>query len=210
MAAGKMMPLVLVGGAALLMMGGKKKKKTAAKSDEGAPYTPTYEEDEYEPAPYVPPSPAPKPSTPSRPAGNPPRGSEYDEAYWGSTPDERLTSIRQHFADLGYMVEVGPYPMNILGPKGSVEMKNIDGTLGKLGGQDDKSDATVKKFQHDYNVVSRLNKAEKIYAQSMGGLSEDGFVGPYVLNALRYAKEGLPGGKTWPDLLLMAKNKGIS
>src|SRR5690606_35327390 len=141
------------------------------------PYAPSYDD---EPSPYTPPAPVPKPSSdPSRPSGNPPRGSEYDPDYWGSTEEERLISIRQHFADLGYPVEIGPYPMNLLGPKGTVEMQNIDGTMGKLGGKDDSKNAIVEKFQKDYNIISRLNKAEKVYSQSMGGLSVDGFVGPY-------------------------------
>lgn len=208
MAGKSAMPLLLVAGGAALLLGGKKKKKktTTGGGEEPTPYQP--EEEEIEP--YIPPSPAPKPQTPSRPAGNPPGGDSYDGDYWGATGDERLISIRQHFVDLGYPVEVGPWPMNILGPKGNVELTNIDKTKGKLGGGDDVPNATVKKFQHEYNMVSRLNKAEKLYAQSMGGLDEDGYVGPYTLNGLRYAVDNLPGGKTWNDLLLMATNKGIA
>lgn len=205
-------PLVLGAGAlALIMMGGKRKKKTSSSGSDGV-YTPEYGGDGGDGAvPYIPPTPQKKSdSTPSRPSGNPPRGSDYDDSYWGSNLDEQLISIRQHFASLGYPVEIGPWPMNILGPKGSVELENIDGTKGKLGGGDDKPDSIVRKFQREYNLVSRLNKAEKIFSQSLGGLDEDGFVGPYVLNALRYLKEAMPGGKTWPDLLLTAANKGIS
>ena len=208
MAGKSAMPLLLAAGGAALLLSGKKKKKKKTANGGAEPYTPP--ENGEEEIPYIPPSPAPKPQTPSRPAGNPPRGDQYDGEYWGSTTPERLMGIRQHFVDLGYPVQVSPHPMNILGPKGNFELENIDGTMGKLGGDDDKPNATVKKFQHEYNMVSRLNKAEKIYPQAMGGLDEDGAVGPYTLNGLRFAKEGLPGGKTWSDLLMMATNKGIA
>lgn len=206
MAGKSVMPLLLAAGGAALLLGGKKKKKKTTENGE-APYESTPSD---EPTPYIPPTPAPKPTTPTRPAGNPPRGDSYDGNYWGATPDERLKGIRQHFVDLGYQVQVIPHPMNFLGPKGGTELVNTDGSKGKLGGGDDDPNATVKRFQHEYNMVSRLNKADKIYSQSMGGLDEDGMVGPYTLNGLRYAKEGLPGGKTWNDLLLMATNKGIT
>ena len=200
--------LVLAGGAALLLSGKKKKKK--AKAAEPEPYEPSTDE----PEPYDVPIPTPKPApSPTRPAGNPPGGDRYDPAYWGSTTDERLESIRRHFVELGYQVEVGAWPMNIVGPKGKdvmPVMENTDGTMGKPGGGDDTANPTVKEFQHNYNMVSRLNRAEKIYSVNMGGLGEDGYVGPYTLNGLRTAVEGLPGGKLWSDLILQATNKGIS
>jgi len=213
--AGKGLPLILAGGAALLLMGGKKKKSTKKAptgNGNGGGATP-YEEipPGEEPEPYTP-APAPKPkSDPSRPAGSPPRGNNYDGAYWGSTTKERLEGIRRHFAQLGYPVDVVPYPMNILGPKGTMEMQNYDGTAGKLGGDDDQPEPVVRELQHDYNRISRLNKAEKFTQSNMGGLDEDGAVGPYTLNGLRHAKEvEKASGKSWDDLLLMAKNKGIA
>lgn len=204
-------PLLLLAGGAALLMTGKKKKKSTGKT------TPSYDDlpaDDFpEPDPYIPPSAPPKPPTPSRPSGNPPRGDGYDGAYWGSTSEERLISIRQHFRDLGYNVEIGPWPMNKLGPKGTVELENKDGTKGKLGGDDDQANAVVEDFQGNWNQVSRLNKAEKIFAASMGGLNKDGLVGPYTLNGLRYAVEqinaGLSQGKKWQDLVQMAVLKGI-
>lgn len=194
------LPLILGAGAIALIATGKKKKKTKSSDvpDEPPPYIPD-----------LPPAPKPKPDS-KRPSGNPPRGDSYDGNYWGSNSEERLASIRQHFVELGYQVEVGPWPMNELGPKGTVELKNKSGSMGKLGGDDDKPNATVARFQRDYNIVSRLNKAEKIYPQSMGGLADDGLVGPYTLNGLRFAVEELPGGKKWKDLLQQAALKGIT
>lgn len=200
------MPLLLGLGAAALLLSGKKKKSAAP-----APAEPEYiPEEEDEVLPYDPaPAPAPAPKDSSKPSGNPPRGETYDDAYWGANRNDQLANIRKHIADLGYPVEVIPYPMNILGPEGSVSMINYDQTAGKLGGGDDLPSADVRTFQHDYNVVSRLNSAEKIFPMSMGGLYEDGLVGPYTLNALRYVKEALPGGKKWSDLIAMANTKGI-
>ena len=105
--------------------------------------------------------------------------------------------------------------MNKLGPKGTLELENKDGTTGKLGGDDDIGNPIVKTFEKNYNQVSRLNKAEKVFSASMGGLNVDaGFVGPYVLNGLRYAVEqinaGLTQGKKWQDLVQMATLKGIA
>jgi len=201
------LPLVALAGGAALLMGKKKKKKKSSSSDSAPSYG---DFPSVDPDPYIPPSPAPKPQAPSRPAGTPPNGDSYDADFWGSNTDERLTKIRQFFADLGYPVEVGPWPMNILGPLGTAEMQNKDGTTGKLGGGDDEPSAIVRQFQNDYNRVSRLNKAEKVYSQSMGGLDKDGLVGPYTLNALRYAHDDKPGDKAWPDLIQMADLKGIS
>lgn len=219
----KGMGLLLAGGAALVLMSGgkkKKKKKTTNGTGDGG-YSPDDDGSIYDDGgeldgPYaddggetkVPP---PK-QDPSRPSGKPPGGDSFDAAYWGATLEEQLANIRDHFRKLGYSnVQEGPYPMNILGPKGSTQVQNIDGSTGAVGGGDDQKDATVAMFQSDYNKVSRLNKAEKVYQQNMGGLAVDGFIGPQTLNALRYAKTGLPGGKSWkPDLIQQAALKGIS
>lgn len=206
--AAKGLPIILAGGAALLLMGGKKKKKKKSGTGGGDTYIP-----DDETIPYYPPPIDPKQGddSSSRPAGNPPRGDEWDANYWGSTTAEQLESIRRHFKQRGYPVEVTAHPMNILGPKGTVEMENSDGTMGKLGGDDDQPNQVVRKFQNDYNRVSRLNRAEKFTPGSMGGLATDGAVGPYTLNGLRHAKEvAAAAGRSWDDLLLMATNKGIS
>lgn len=205
MAGKSVLPLLVVAGGAALLMSGKKKKKSTPTTSDTTVDDPFLGDDV-----YIPPEPAKKPkATAGKPAGRPPRGDDYDPQYWGATSEERLENIRQHFVKLGYSVEVGPWPMNKLGPKGSVELENQDGSKGKLGGNDDQPNAIVRKFQGDYNKVSRLSKADKIYSQNMGGLDEDGLVGPLTLNGLRFAVEGLPGGKTWDDLLLQAANKGI-
>jgi len=137
----------------------------------------------------------------------PPRGETYDGPYWDPSPGKpRLTSIREHFANLAYPVEVGPWPMNELGPLGSGEFENAPGSTipkGKLGGLDDKPNNVVMRFQIDYNIVSKA----KMFVSGMGTLSEDGLVGPYTLNALRYVTEKI-GGKHWPDVVKEAKNKG--
>jgi len=209
--------LLLAGAGALLLMGGKKKKKK--KSSEGSSFDdlPAFDDtyggdDITDPSPKPTPKPepgkVPKSTDPSRPAGKPPRGDSYDDAYWGPNLEAQLLNIRQHFADLGYGVEIVPSPMNYMGPKGSASIENYpSGDPGKIGGGDDKPDETVRKFQKEYNIVSRLNKAEKLYPDNMGGLNTDGFVGPQTLNALRYANEKLP--KPWPDLLKQAELKGI-
>lgn len=200
------MPVILLAGGAALLLGGKK-KKNKKKSDLPGPDS----FDEYDDG-FVIPDPSPRPGAGSskRPSGNPPRGDNYDGDYWGSTSEERLTTIRQYFKDLGYPVEVGPWPMNRLGPKGEVELENKDGSKGKLGGDDDEKSAVVERFQKEYNIVSRLNKAEKVYPQNLGGLATDGLFGPYTLNALRFAHDEKPGDKAWPDLIQMASLKGIT
>lgn len=205
------LPLLIgVGAIALIATSGK--KKAAKKKEDFFEIPDNGGGDDV----YVPPKTEPKPKpADTRPSGSPPRGETYDGTYWHATPGgPRLESIRNHFKELGYGVNVGPWPMNVMGPlkgeSGSTEYTNEDGTKGWSGGGDDQPSAIVKQFQADYNRVSKLNKAEKIYAQNMGGLDVDGLVGPLTLNALRYAKEGLPGGKKWSDLLQMAALKGIS
>jgi len=136
---------------------------------------------------------------------NPPRGSKYDGPYWDKSPGTpRFTSIRKHFSKLAYAIKVGPWAMNTLGPKGSGKYENEDGTVGGIGGGDDKKSAVVKNFQIDYNIVSRA----KTFVSGMGTLKEDGFLGNYTLNGMRYVTEKI-GGKHWPDIVKEAKNKGI-
>ena len=221
------MPLLLMAGAAAVMLGGKKKRTSGGGGGGGAAddtgYVPSdtggevpADTKQYEP--YTP-SPKPKPATQTsnRPAGNPPPGdASYDGSRWGKDSEARLTTIRDFFKALGYPVEVGPWPMNVLGPKGTVELTNEPGSepaMGKLGGEDDVRSDTVKLFQSDYNKISRLNRTEKFYTAEGGnlrGLDKDGMVGPYTLNGLWYAAKYLPGGKSWQDLLQQATLKGIS
>ncbi len=216
------MPLLLVAGGAALLLGTKKRKKKSTPStgttDTTGTDTPYDLPEMDEEAVYIPPPPQPKPRASDVPAGNPPRGDTYDAGYWGGTSDERLEKIRGHFLYLGYAVEIGPWPMNILGPKGEHELTNKDGTKGKLGGDDDQPNETVRDFQKNYNQVSRLNQAEKYFEPvgqaSMGGLAKDALVGPYTLNGLRFSveelKSGKAGGKTWNDLITQANLKGIN
>ena len=86
-------------------------------------------------------------------------------------------------------------------------MENIDGTIGRLGGEDDKPDGVVRAFQVDYNTVSFLNDIEDVYPGNMGGLDDDGLVGPFTLNALRYAIEHEPA--PWGDIVQDAELKGV-
>jgi len=194
------LPILLLGGAAVLAMGGKKKKKS-----ESPDIVPDIGD--------LPPPPPPSKGSPTpywKKAGDPPRGSSYDGAYWGADGDERLTTIRKYFSDFGYAVDVGPWPMNVLGPKGSVELTNYPGSTpakGKLGGFDDKPNPIVEKFQRDYNAVSQAKKFGG--TAKMGGLAPDGAVGPLTLNGLRFVKENL-GGKMWKDVVAQAAQAGYT
>lgn len=197
MAGKSALPLLALAGVGAVLLTRKKKKK---KTDNG-----------YEPIPdidplIIPDSPDPPPKkTSKRPSGNPPRGNTYDPDYWGSSTIERMTSIRQHIADLGYDVKVGPWPVNIIGPKGELEVENEDGTTGRLGGNDDKSNRTFMQFQNDYNAVSRCGEL----GSGMGGLAPDGLVGYFSINGLRAAKEKL-GAKNWQDVLRTCGTKGFN
>lgn len=195
------LPILLAGGAALLLMGGKKKKKNGSGpiSDLG----PIVPDD-------IPPPVVPKnvPMPYWKKAGSTARYDKYDGAFWGASGSERLEKIRKFFSDFGYPVEVGPWPMNVLGAKGTVELTNKPGSdpeKGKLGGGDDEPNPTVTQFQKEYNAVSKA----KIFAagKKMGGLAPDGLVGPFVLNGLRFVKENL-GGKLWKDFVKEAAKNG--
>ena len=201
---------LLLAGAGLLAfaMTRKKKKKKSAQED-------IYDYGEDIITPDVKPVPDEKQS--KRPKGNPPcdgppapggpPGACYDQAYWGDNTLNRMTNIRQHFADLGYNVEVGPWPMNKIGPKGTFEVTNKDGSIGKLGGNDDKPDSTVMRFQNEYNAVSRCKELSGL----TGGLAPDGLVGYFTLAALRVAKEQAEAkGQHWTDILKTCANKGFT
>jgi len=200
------LPIILMGGAALLLMGGKKKKTGG-----GGGGIADFPDDIPDIVPNdipSPPIPQNKPMPYWKKAGSTSRGSNYDGAFWGATGEKRLEKIRQFFSNFGYPVEVGPWPMNVLGPAGAVELTNKPGSdpaKGKLGGDDDQPNATVKKFQEQYNAVSKA----RLFGGSnkMGGLAPDGLVGPYVLNGLRFVKENL-GGKLWTDVVAEAAKTG--
>lgn len=195
------LPIILMGGAALLLMGGKKKKKAGSGFVADLPDV-------------IPVDIPPMPAAPNRPmpywkkAGSTSRGSTYNGEWWGSSGEKRLEKIRKFFSDFGYAVEVGPWPMNVLGPLGAVELTNKPGSdpeKGMLGGGDDVPSPTVERFQKEYNAVSQAH----LFGGSgkMGGLAPDGLVGPYVLNGLRFVKDNL-GGKTWQDVVSTAAKTG--
>jgi len=199
MAGKSALPLLLLGGAAVIAMSGKKKKRPPPDVPDVVPPLDDF--------PLPPPAKRGAPIPYWKKAGAPPRGDKYDGPYWNPSPGApRLISIRQHFADAGYPVEVGPWPMNELGPAGGLELENKSGSMGKLGGNDDEPSETVRTFQKEYNAVSE----SKVFGTSMGGLAPDGLVGPYTLNALRYITETL-GGKRWrDDVVKQAGIKGYS
>jgi hypothetical protein len=200
MAGKSALPVLALAGAAALLMSKKKKKKTSSGGDIA------YDD-------FVPDSPDPPPKkTSKRPSGNPPcvgerqeSGGCYDQMFWGDSTVSRITKIRQYFADLGYPVNVGPWPMNHMGPKGSVEVTNEDGSMGRIGGNDDRPSDIVRQFQNDYNAVSRCKEIPGVF----GGLAPDGLVGYYTLDALRAAHDSL-GAKTWEDVLRTCATKGFT
>jgi len=180
-------PLLLLGGGAVLALSTSRKKKKKKKEEEVF-VDDTLEVDDEEEEEILE---VPKPSS-KRPSGNPPGPSGspgYDAQYWDTIG---AAGIRSHFKEFGYPVEVMDAPLNDLGPDGS------------LGGGDDLSNETVRRFQKDYNAVSR----SKLFASGMGGLDPDGYVGPHTLNALKFIKDNL-GGKTWLDVVRDAANKGF-
>lgn len=186
----KMNPAVLLGAlgaGALLLMSGKKKKGSQEEED-------IFEEVEPEPEPKK------GPLGGGRPKGDPPGGDSYDSAYWGSGNSARQ-KILLHFKALGYSVPIDRDTMNELGADG------------KLGGGDDIPNPEVKRFQHDYNNVSRIGGDMVLghpVPTGMGGLSEDGFVGPYVLNGLKYLNENsFLGMAQWAEAKKQAAQKGF-
>jgi len=112
-------------------------------------------------------------STPSKPPGNPPNpaGGDYDTAFWdaGGTAAARQR-IFDAFTALGYSTPADRDTMN--DPGGDR----------KLGGGDDVPNSEVRRFQSDYNAVSRSG----LLGSNMGGLWQDGMLGVNTLNGLRY------------------------
>ncbi len=140
--------------------------------------------------------------TSGKPAGSPPPygnscfppsmgGTQaYDHAFWdaGGTVVAR-EQIFSFFEGLGYSTPADRSTMNDPGPDAA------------LGGGDDVPNAQVKQFQKDYNKASRNN----VLGSEMGGLWEDGFVGPCTLNGLKYVDTqiGAAGGSVadWKGLV---------
>lgn len=160
----------------------------------------------------TPPGPGPvKPSGGSkkRPSGDPPPyghacfppefggSNAYDQQYWdaGDTAEER-ERIFEAFDILGYATPTDRNTMNAVGPDG------------KLGGGDDIPNPEVRRFQADYNAVSRKGN----FLPSMGGLDTDGKVGPCTLNALHLVIleqerrfDVNPKAKIWRELVEAAR-----
>lgn len=171
--------LALAGLGAIALVASRKKKK--------APVPPPVDD-------FIP-KPPPAPDQKTRPLGNPPNpaGGPYDQAYWdASKGGVGRKGIRDHLNRYGYPVEVNDFPLNELGPAGTGDLiPNASGSSGRLGGDDDKPSEAVRAFQRHYNAVSRLGKSGAIVSgikvpSNMGGLDEDGLVGPYTLNGIKY------------------------
>lgn len=137
-----------------------------------------------------------KSTTPSgKPPGSPPPYGDscfpqsmggtqaYDHNFWdagGVVPARER--IFNHFEALGYQTPTDRSTMNDPGPDAA------------LGGGDDVPNAEVANFQKDYNRGSR----RKLFP-NMGGLWEDGFVGPCTLNGVKYVMEQLSKAGSSPD-----------
>lgn len=135
-----------------------------------------------------------------KPAGSPPPYGDacfpqnmggtqaYDNSFWdaGGTVAARQR-IFDAFQSLGYSTPTDRSTMNDPGPDAA------------LGGGDDIPNAEVRRFQKDYNGASR----RKVFA-NMGGLWEDGFVGPCTLNGVKYVLDQLAAAgvtpETWPRI----------
>lgn len=144
--------------------------------------------------------PDPKPSSTKKPAGSPPPygnacfppdmggGNAYDVSYWDAGgPVPARQRIFDMFDALGYSTPSNRSTMNDPGPDAA------------LGGNDDVPNPEVVRFQKHYNSASRLG-----LFPNMGGLWEDGLVGPCTLNGGKYVMDQLAAngldGSAWQDL----------
>lgn len=152
----------------------------------------------------TPDKPKPKPTGGKRPGGEPPNPTgksclvhddAYDQPFWdtGGTAAARQR-IFDAFASGGYATPTGRDTMNELGGDGA------------LGGDDDLPNPEVKRFQNEYNAVSRWGN----YRTNMGGLSPDGFVGPCTINGIKYAVIDADTNKTWQEIVADAKAEGFN
>lgn len=135
----------------------------------------------------------------NRPSGQPPGGDcqkptqKYDSAYWDAGGRELARArIFGHFQELGYQTPSGRDTMNDPGPNA------------QMGGEDDIPSEEVRRFQKEYNAVSRWGG----FLSGMGGLDRDGFVGPCVLNGMKYILDNL-GDRSWQNLVAAAKADGF-
>lgn len=114
--------------------------------------------------------PRPTPSAIKKAPGNPPPGNclstamggnnDYDKAYWDAgTPQQSRQRVVSNLHELGYAFQ---------------GETNSNGVF--------KPSAIVKRFQEDYNLVSRAEGADA----GMGGLHMDGVAGPCTLNAIKF------------------------
>ena len=92
--------------------------------------------------------------------------------------------------------------MNDLGPDGN------------LAGDDDVPNAEVKRFQKEYNAVSRSGRIGLLTpSKSMGGLDPDGLVGACTLNAIsliveELSREGI-GVNNFQEAVKAATDRGF-
>jgi len=135
----------------------------------------------------------------NRPPGQPPGGNchkpsqTYDSAYWDAGGEVIARQrIFDHFTELGYQTPAGRNTMNDLGPDGD------------LAGGDDIPNEEVRRFQKEYNAVSRWGG----FLSGMGGVDRDGMVGPCTVNGMKYILDNL-GDRNWQSLVTAAKQDGF-
>jgi hypothetical protein len=145
-----------------------------------------------------------KPTGSKRPPGEPPNPTgksclvhddAYDQAYWdqGGTAAARAR-IFEAFQEGGYATPTDRDTMNALGGDQA------------LGGNDDLPNPEVKRFQNEYNAVSRWGG----HRSGMGGLAPDGFVGPCTINGLKYAIIDADTTESWQEIVAKAKAAGFN
>jgi hypothetical protein len=135
----------------------------------------------------------------NRPPGQPPGGDcnkpsqTYDFAFWDAGGETVARQrIFDYFQTLGYQTPTNRNTMNALGPNA------------ELGGDDDVPNEEVRRFQKEYNAVSR----QGTFLSGMGGLDRDGLVGPCTLNGIKYVVDNL-GENDWQTLVDAADSAGF-
>jgi hypothetical protein len=183
---------LVIGG---VVIGGLLLWASAAKAQPVAPFVVPPEPDDPD-DPFAPESPRKRPG--GKPFGSPePQGNDcnagaYDKNFWSTA--QRILDV---FDTLGYATPTDRTTMNTLGPDG------------KLGGGDDGSNPEVVRFQQEYNSVSRWHKQSGEFFDGMGGLDEDGLVGPCTLNGLAFVLDHIDQPGNWPDVVTFAKADGF-
>lgn len=156
------------------------------------------------PKPTPTPKPAPKPD--KQPPGEPPNptgqscrspGFGYDASFWdaGGTVAARQR-IFDAFEAGGYQTPTGRDTMNDLGGDN------------QLGGGDDIANPEVKRYQNEWNAVSRWGGWQP--TSVMGGLDPDGLVGPCTINGLKFMLDNVTQGQTWQDIVAAARAAGYN